>query len=97
MSVLDFRKGSQWGRALHASTFRQARAEKLLDWIRDKFQRAYRAQVMVHHPRMPSVGDVVLWNANSGEVSAEVYKVVPCGDPQDMYTLFVRITHPRTA
>ena len=92
MTTMDFRNGSEWGRALHGSTFTQAKAKRLVDRIRDKLQGAYRATVMVHYPRRPKPGDVVLWNANAGEVSAEVYAVDPCGDPHDMYTLAVRVT-----
>lgn len=91
MSVLDFRSGSSWGRALHGDTFHPTKADRLIDRLRDKLQGAYRATVMVHYPRSPKPGDVVLWQANSGEVVAEVYAVRSCYDPPDMHTLSIRI------
>lgn len=90
-TTIDFRNGSSWGRALHGSTFRRAKAEGLIDRIKDRIQGAYRASVMVHYPRPPVIGDKVVWEAKSGTVTATVYEVARCRDPDDMYTLFVRI------
>lgn len=95
MAILDFRKGSEWGRALHGSTFSQAKATRLFDRICDKLQGAYRATVMVHYPSRPKIGDTILWNANSGEVTAEIYAVGSCRDPADMHILSVRIVPAR--
>lgn len=94
-ATIDFRGGSSWGRALHGHTFRRAKAERLVDKFKDWMQGAYRAAIMVHYPRMPKVGQQVMWNAESGTVAAEIYDVEYCRDPDDMYTLYVRIIPER--
>ncbi|WEX10347.1 hypothetical protein [Chelativorans sp. AA-79] len=91
---LDFRRGrNRWGHAIHGSTFYQVKPERLFDRIRDWLDGAVRMSFMVHHPGNPKPGDTVLWTAtDESERRATIYRVKRSYDPQDMFTLYVRLT-----
>ena len=43
------------------------------------------------HCRDPQIGDDVIWVTADGERFARIYDINPCGNPGDMYTLYVEI------
>lgn len=90
---LDYRTGnSTWGNAMHAETMREVTPEGLFVRWKDKLEKAYRVQVMIHSPRHPDLGEQFLWSAKAGhDVHGTVYAVERCRDPKDMYTVFVRV------
>ena len=92
--TLDYRTGKNgWGHAMHAETMREVIPEGLFVRWKDRMQKSYRVQVMIHSQKCPKTGDDFLWSAKAGhDVLAKVYAVDRLGDPRDIYTVFLRIS-----
>jgi hypothetical protein len=88
--VLDFVKFNGWGHAFHTSTWHEEpRKQSLWNRLRRHDDMIRHYSVMVHHTPMPEVGDTIRWKSKSlrGYSEGEVFKVQPCFNPGDMYTL----------
>jgi len=90
--VLDFQAGRNcWGHALHASTF-QGEQRPGLGGLLDKLRGVRRVSFMVHAPGFVDEGMTAIWTARDGTSrTGTIYRVEPCFNPRDMYTLFVAV------
>jgi len=86
MKEIDFTK-NYWGHAIHPDTFRQEKS-KLWDFFKNK----RRYSVMVHSSQTPCEGDFIIYKSAGGEKKAKIYKTNPCGDPKDMFTIFIEVS-----
>ena len=94
--TIDF-TSNFWGHALHGSTmYAVTDCGSWLSRLYDKIMNIRRYTVMVHTSDGPRPGDKILYKAARGTIEAEIYDYKWCRDPQDMYTLFIKVTDRET-
>jgi hypothetical protein len=85
MKEIDFTRPT-WGHALHPGTVHsidtRSYFQRLLNY---KPKPVY--SVMCHCRLCPQIGDSIRFNSKDGEGRAKILEVIPCGDPNDMFTL----------
>lgn len=94
-----------WGHAIHGMTFaeapppeppRQSLLAKLFPRKgAPKAPPARRYGVMVHTSGNPEMGDLIRYRAEGGVCEGIIYRVKPCWNPRDMFTLFFEVVEPR--
>ena len=90
MAIIDFVKYNGWGHAIHGHTMQDVKNYR--SWLHrliDKIKGQYRKSVMVHSIKYPRKGDTIIYKVSNGIREAKIYDVKPCGNPRDMFTLFL--------